>query len=352
MTMQTEKRIDWIDYAKAIGIFLVVVGHTYAGNALTNWIYSFHMPLFFFLSGTMLRNRGGYWQYIVKRFKRMLIPYLLYSIIYLVYNFLSVVVLHKDYNLIKNMIGIFLQLRWSEYSLGLWFLPLLFLSEIIVAAVIRLQLSLQFLIIIILTASGFAYAQYVNTPLPWGADAALIVSLFIWLGYISRPLIFNLDVDETHLVLGKVRILCRRMDIYGWIGTVAILVLFLLNIFCNKVNMLLLSDCVDMHALRYGNPLLYILAAFSGIGFTLAACHWLLGNKRLGIMSFIGKNTLHIYCLHQLILAFMKKINESLVIEEYIGIVLTDLLMAMMTLALCCCIIVIVKHWKLKTARD
>lgn len=59
MMMQTEKRIDWIDYAKAIGIFLVVVGHTYAGNALTNWIYSFHMPLFFFLSGTMLRNRGG-----------------------------------------------------------------------------------------------------------------------------------------------------------------------------------------------------------------------------------------------------------------------------------------------------
>lgn len=61
---QTKKRIGWIDYTKGIGIFLVVIGHVLRGLSDTvsteslstletadQWIYAFHMPLFFFLSG-------------------------------------------------------------------------------------------------------------------------------------------------------------------------------------------------------------------------------------------------------------------------------------------------------------
>lgn len=49
-------RIAWVDIAKGLGIFLVVLGHTYRKNPVQNWIYSFHMPLFFILSGWL---RGG-----------------------------------------------------------------------------------------------------------------------------------------------------------------------------------------------------------------------------------------------------------------------------------------------------
>jgi fucose 4-O-acetylase-like acetyltransferase len=57
-------RIKWVDYAKGVGIFLVVLGHTLRGlhssqiiadspafHFVDSWIYSFHMPLFFVLSG-------------------------------------------------------------------------------------------------------------------------------------------------------------------------------------------------------------------------------------------------------------------------------------------------------------
>lgn len=47
-------RIKWIDNARAIGILLVVLGHSLIPASIQTYIYSFHMPLFFFLSGLFL----------------------------------------------------------------------------------------------------------------------------------------------------------------------------------------------------------------------------------------------------------------------------------------------------------
>ena len=55
-----KKRVVWIDYAKAFAMLFVIIGHVETGSRLTNWVYSFHMPLFFFLSGITLKaDRGG-----------------------------------------------------------------------------------------------------------------------------------------------------------------------------------------------------------------------------------------------------------------------------------------------------
>lgn len=57
---ELNKRVVWIDYAKAFAMLFVIIGHVETGNSLTDWVYSFHMPLFFFLSGLTLKtNRGG-----------------------------------------------------------------------------------------------------------------------------------------------------------------------------------------------------------------------------------------------------------------------------------------------------
>lgn len=46
------QRIDWIDTAKGLCMILVIVGHTLPyGNLMRNFIFSFHMPAFFFLTG-------------------------------------------------------------------------------------------------------------------------------------------------------------------------------------------------------------------------------------------------------------------------------------------------------------
>lgn len=49
--MTESNRIEEVDISKGIGMVLVITGHLCVGAPLRNFIYSFHMPLFFVLSG-------------------------------------------------------------------------------------------------------------------------------------------------------------------------------------------------------------------------------------------------------------------------------------------------------------
>lgn len=92
-----EQRTDWVDYAKAIGILLVVYGHVARGvyNAGIEFpkpiylladsiVYSFHMPLFFFLSGLFFSQslaKRGRKQLILSKIDTIVYPYILWSIL-------------------------------------------------------------------------------------------------------------------------------------------------------------------------------------------------------------------------------------------------------------------------------
>lgn len=52
----TSRRIVAYDMAKGIGIILVVIGHALTmGEYARAFVYSFHMPLFFIISGAVMK---------------------------------------------------------------------------------------------------------------------------------------------------------------------------------------------------------------------------------------------------------------------------------------------------------
>jgi fucose 4-O-acetylase-like acetyltransferase len=97
MPLSITQRTDWVDYAKGIGIILVVYAHLlssgYHGGLAINThffllsdsiIYSFHMPLFFFLSGLFARQsymKRGVKTFFLSKIKILGYPYLIWSCI-------------------------------------------------------------------------------------------------------------------------------------------------------------------------------------------------------------------------------------------------------------------------------
>ena len=88
-------RIEWLDGARGIAIFLVVLGHVLRGlpeNAvssgqwaafLDSWIYSFHMPVFFFISGLFIESSAQrpLGRFLVSKLKTIAYPYIVWSIL-------------------------------------------------------------------------------------------------------------------------------------------------------------------------------------------------------------------------------------------------------------------------------
>ena len=77
--MTNTNRLDFIDIAKGLGIIFVILGHSASiPLVLGRCVYSFHMPLFFILSGYCFtyRPEQGYGRFLAKNAKALLLPYL------------------------------------------------------------------------------------------------------------------------------------------------------------------------------------------------------------------------------------------------------------------------------------
>src|SRR5574339_9345 len=153
------KRIEYLDIARGIGILLVVLGHNDFG-ALSPFfhkvIYSFHIPLFFFLSGYFINVATPFFDYFKKRFHSVLKPYLF--TIFLIY-FTSVSFEKMGFQtallrITKSLYGSGYYLDWVQ----LWFLPHLFV----------VSLYAYFLVLLL--------SRLNNRPLRWGI---LLVTLWV-----------------------------------------------------------------------------------------------------------------------------------------------------------------------------
>lgn len=77
----SKKRYGFIDAAKALGILFIVLGHVLKDGDFRRFIYSFHVPLFFFLSGLTYSTSKSRYDYIKRKFKTLLLPYAVFSMI-------------------------------------------------------------------------------------------------------------------------------------------------------------------------------------------------------------------------------------------------------------------------------
>ena len=117
-------RIVWVDWAKAFAIFFVVVGHV-GLESLRPFVYAFHVPAFFVLSGYLYKK--AWW---FQTFLSFVVPVLAFSALYFIMSLIA-----SDFDFTET----WTKKTWFVYKLdetrpmftGLWFLEVLFVGRLL-----------------------------------------------------------------------------------------------------------------------------------------------------------------------------------------------------------------------------
>ena len=152
--MRVVDRDSTFDFAKGFGMLLVMFAHINYTEPIHTIIYSFHMPLFFIISGMLFdaSKHFSFKPFLFRRIKSILLPYIIFSIISLVVTvIIQGLTFPNDFsiaNIIKEILKIVLDRTYKDLSVinnpALWFLPCLFVIEILYFWINKIKQKLVF----------------------------------------------------------------------------------------------------------------------------------------------------------------------------------------------------------------
>ncbi len=279
------KRFVWIDYAKSIGIYFVVLGHTHLYTPLSNVIYTWLMPVFFFISGYLFsfEKNTSLKTFAWKRFKSLLVPYLWINLItYLFWLFVgrkfgedstSNICWYSP--AIHTLLGNGTQM---VHNIPTWFYICLYGLEMFYYIFFK-HVKKIYIGLLILIVAG--YLNYTFNPylLPFSLNTALVGMIFYALGneLKNRKYAFKYNIFYIVLFLSLIIIVAH---------------------FNGRIN---------MYKNYYANYILFLIGGFSGI-YLIAAIATFLSDryKERKWITYISKNTIIISGFHLLIFSFLK----------------------------------------------
>lgn len=195
------ERIAWIDAARGAAMVAIVFGHAVDMGPWKVWVYSFHVPLFFILSGMTFHVKGSFRNYCVRKAKRLLVPYLCFGIASIFIfaiagNFVAGVLGRNDIDtsLALNIIGLAYgngKNGMMDFNLPLWFLPCMFVVYLLAFPIAKIEERFRgsiaervTVVVVTLTASAAVTMLDPVPALPLSIENAVVLLPFFYLGTI------------------------------------------------------------------------------------------------------------------------------------------------------------------------
>ena len=301
MKMREKKRIPYLDYARGIAIIIVVLLHlTWLPKtlgyvevigrmqAMLNDLFnSFVMPLFFIISGYLIALKNSYRQFsFSKGTKRLLIPYFLISLLYILIEICSN----------KPWLGRFYATICGRGQAPAWFLASLFFAE---CALNYLLYTWSNLFSenqrkkVFIRVVGVAITTAITTFL---ADK-LIKSLSIQSDFIMYPLVsvFRFFPSLFFLSIGWIygNVFC---GVFLEEKKIKKIIVFIVSMFVMGVVQVISKNEVNMHLFKFANVIAFLITGCTGSLAILAFCSLLPTN--IHALSEVGKLSLHIMWIH------------------------------------------------------
>jgi fucose 4-O-acetylase-like acetyltransferase len=301
-------RPNYLDYSKAIGIYIVVFGHyvwylqiPFFNNLLWNNsqnVTLFHMPLFFIIAGMLYKTRSVK-EELKKSIQSLLIPYFIIHVICLViYFFIKDISMRQLYINIAGILsgGDFYGARVMSAG-PLWFVFSLFCIKMAV--------------------SCYNHITNINK----GGGTILLLLLFVIAGItIIKGNIFPFRIDSSSigLLFFIIGFKCKRYieklmsQKIAYLFLIAGISFFILvtSAYCN-INYDVIGGGLSINACRWGkNFVLFVSAATSGTLLLFIICRFFARFKNNIIMK-ISNGTIIILGFHNLFYLFFQNIITS-----------------------------------------
>lgn len=289
-----QNRILWLDYAKGIGIILIMLSHFIS---IPHYFNDGYIGLFFIIAGLNYKNTGTPCKVIKKKAERLLIPYFVYSFVAICAVFLFDCI-NGDYSdIVDSCIGVIYSRvsiiypyspdKGSIMSLNapLWFLTCLFMCIAIQLLSERYNRNIYITIVLLFVVSSLKF----RILLPWSIDGAAYAFLFFTAAYKYKNLLFkficNINYANTRLklILPVLIILyvygshCNgttnwSIRNYGALGVASIFLLYILNwLYFFIVSIL-------CHSFQFINTSILSM-----------------------LLSYIGRSSLRLLCIHLIV---------------------------------------------------
>lgn len=276
-----KKRIAWVDVAKAIAIIGMIVGHEVTNNTLRIFIFSFHMPLFFILSGYTsgpVQEWRKFWTKVKKSFVKVWLLACLMVILLGFENFLV-----GKFSLVNmffaDLQGIFWgsNVPWMKVqTVGImWFLFVFFWAKLLFDG-LQVIFSNKYNGMILGILAYFAVAISQKQWLPQALDIVPVAAFFMWIGSFIKSLETD-KISNTSIAISLAVFFCY------WI-------------LCLQNGM-----DIEMATRHYPNFIIVILEAVAGtivVGYISKGIA--LKSYLVSPLQVIGKHTLAIMGIHHL----------------------------------------------------
>lgn len=291
--MGKKERIIWIDQLKGFIFFLVILGHLSINTTLKSYIYSFHMPIYFLITGLNYNTEKIYQakakDYLIKLSTRMLVPYVWMQTTIMCVRFVEALIRGGEVPASRYIKGMLYgnSIKIASAANPLYFVLVLFLAEAALFFVIKLvkgnKTAVCAICILVLPLSLFTQ----GVALPWHLNVTPFAMFLIMLG--------NLLMGAYRANEEKIRELSNLKNIL-----IAVLLL-LIGAIAWYYN-----GRFSLHDNKYGKN--FVIAMISALSTSTALALIFIRIPKIRFLSFVGKYTLFYLGTHKALITLARAI--------------------------------------------
>lgn len=320
--MEKQNRNSYIDIVKGLGMVLVILGHLNVIPQISRAIiYSFHMPLFFILSGLFLKNYSNFKECFSKTFKTLYVPFLSVvlfdTIIITIFGIIEGTGI--PYLEIKNNIFVLFGFCFDLINRPVWFLFALF----IIKNIYYFCRKKTYLKVACIVVSFVTVIVLYKRDIPSGIIYVMAFAEigFFALGDILRDFVFDIPKIVKNNTRISALLLLLSIPILAYFSCI--------------------NECVDITDYICGNPILFYFNGIFGslVFFVFCALIYMLKDSRLSLVinpiEALGRNTIFVLVSHYYLCRKIYCIIYIILgIEQYLYLPLNEVFLLIITLLL------------------